>query len=744
MANEKLYYPRINSTDRNILHEDGGGIVMTNQGKFMFSSLSKEKLNELKELQYNGVLPIEFNNMSIIGIMNEDSLPQNNIIEGNINRTTLIDPTGINPPPPSSNNICGGEEIDNNEFQEAAKIFSLWEELNSNGGNSNLSFYDNNRYFKSINQLSNLFITSDYQQIISKVGLNGASFKNLGWEQYGSGESSLLSNIGFFYSDYWIKNNNNDLGKLNNQYQKQFTQTSTNQNINRSIFDIQTLPSGLRTICLRTNYNSGKTWINRILTTVGPNYMNEPTLGITIAESKEGSSGLPFSDKAKKFFDQYDQIIVLYNRDKQKFLEQLAKETKDFTVRLVDQGNNLRFKTQPNAFKDFYSIYVDLSLAIALKYKDCPDEYTVAGSVQQQSQQSQKTNNKVVSKTITEEEDEGLYEIEFEALPTNENDINNNFINTGVENGGGVNDPNEFKIIAKNVLDVSNEKNPNLINIELITVAISKGESLYTIKKTGTVTDDVNNALKSCKTGAKNALEVAVNMNPVNSDNIFNRSLPRWKYDNKNLILNAIVNKLGCPQNLHCAAGISLSFIIFNQNTFQNKSSEAGGFPISNSSYIVPTKDFTGQKVSFEKKADWNPKNQTLTESGINKFNQAKNFKGGIFTVGSSSSGHIGMIWYIALEELKNQKGNVLGQQGFFYTLEFNTAPDNQTTGGKLSFRKRLIGGSWDERLGGDTYPVWFGDTSVYTGGGWAPNGLGNDNRYSFGNSLDYIKNVNK
>ena len=758
MANEKLYYPSINSTDRQILHEDGGGIVMTDQGKFMYSSLSQEKLEELKELQFNGNLPTDFNDVSIIGIMNQTSQPQNNIEEGSSNRTTLLDPTGTNPESPASNNICGGVEVDNTEFQEATKIFSLWEELNSNGGVTNMAFYDNNKYVKSTDQLNTLFITPDLQQIISKVGLNSAPFKNLGWGQYGSGQPSLLANVGFFYSDYWTKNlaPNNPLGKLNNQYQKQFKQTSNNQTLNKNIFDIQTLPSGLRTMCLRTNYNSGKIWVNRILTAIGPNYMNSG-FGITIAESREGSGGLPFDDKVQRFFTQYDQIIALYNQDKQKFLEQLAKETKDFTVRLVDQGSDPRFKAQPAAFKDFYSIYIDLALAIAFKYKDCPNEFEVVGNVANQPKQTtKKPTNKVSNKNEIVSEDEGLYQIEFDALPTNEDEVVDDFKNTGVEDGGGVNDPNELIRSSKNVIDASNEKKTNL-NLNVVTISFLSGKgttgstaagstagggSLYTIKKTGVVNDDVNNALISCKTGAKNALEVAVRMNPKGAGVIFNNSLPEWAYNDKNLILNAIVNKLACPQRFHCAAGISLSFMVFNQNTFKDKSSEAGGFPSSNSSHIVPTKEFTGQKVSFDKGTDWDPKNETLTQSGINKFNQAKNFKGGIFTIGTSGAGHIGMIWYIALEELKDKKGNVLGQRGYFYTLEFNTALKNQTTGGTLAFRKRLIGASWGARSGGDKHPVWFGDTSIYKGGNWAINGLGNDNSYLFGTSITYSKQI--
>ena len=476
--------------------------------------------------------------------------------------------------------------------------------------------------------------------------------------------------------------------------------------------------------------------------------------GITIVESREGSGGLSFDNKVQRFYDQYDQIIALYNQDKQKFLEALAKETKDFTVRLVDQGGDPRFKAQPNAFKDFYSIYVDLALAIALKYKDCPNEFEVVGNVTSQpTQTTKKTTNNVANKAEIVSEDEGLYKIEFDALPTNENEVVDDFSNTGVEEGGGVNDPNELVRSSKTVVDVSNEKKVD-IKLNVVTISflsgkgagstVAAGGSLYTIKKTGVVSDDVNNALISCKTGAKNALEVAVRMNPKGAGVIYNNSLPEWAYNDKNLILNAIVNKLGCPQRLHCAAGISLSFMVFNQNTFKDKSSEAGGFPVSNSSYIVPTKDFTGQKVSFEKGVDWDPKNKTLTQSGIDKFNQAKNFKGGIFTIGTGGAGHIGMIWYIALEELKDKNGNTLGQRGYFYTLEFNTSPQNQTTGGSLAFRKRLIGASWGARSGGDKHPVWFGDPSVYTGGNWAINGLGNDNSYLFGTSVAYSKQINK
>ena len=760
MEEKKLYYPKINPSDTQLISNDGGGILMNSEGKFMFSSVSQEKLEELYALDYNGKLPTNFNDVSIIGIMNQTSSPRTEIEEGNNNRTSIINPTSdTTTPAPPSNNICGGSGIDNKEFEEAAKVFSLWEELNSDAGNAGTLVFDNNGYKQNINFFNSLFNNPEIVKVIDQtIDLSSdVSLINLGWRRYGSGKDTLPANIGFMYSDYWVtnKDKNNTLSGDFASWKKNFINTLDNTTVLRSIFDIQTLPSGLRTMCLRTNYNSGQLWINRILITIGPDYLNIPNLGITIKESR--SDGLSFDTKIAKFVTQYDQIIALYNKDKQTFLETLAKETTDFTVRLVDQGGITRYKERPDDFKVFYEVYINLSLSIALKYKDCPNEYILGTTTPTvtTTPPPPPTQQKPSEKKITTgEQEEGLYEVEFNSLPDNEDEEDEDWINDGAF--GGVNNGDDLMILSQGqVIDISNtgKVNPgvNIVTIEFGSstgsggggggggggLGISEG---YTLKATGIINDDINNALKTCK-GASNVIETALKMNPLGYPP-FNPQLPVWAYNNNNLILQAIQNKLGCPLNLHCAAGISLSFIVFNQTDFKNKSSEAGGFPITNSSYIVPTKKFTGVRVGFEKNIDWDPKTKCLTQSGIQKFEQAKKLTGGIFTIGSATAGHTGMIYYLELADKIDKKGNVLGKVGYYYTLEFNTHTKNQTSGGYLCFRRRPIGGNWGAKAGGDTLPVWFGDTSVYNGGKWAPNGLGSSNKYTFGESISFSKNI--
>lgn len=752
MVEEKKYYPDKKPNDLQVLHEDGGGMLMNDQGKFMFSSLSPEKTEELKTINFNGNVKTNFNDISIVGIFNQNSQPQTTLEEGNSNKTSIINPTTQTAiQSPLSNNSCGGTNKDNNEFGEASKIFSLWENLNSNNGDEDIKFYQDNSFTRSSNFINTLINDPKIvSTITSNISLNETKFKNLGWNNFGSGKKSLRENIDYFFTDYWLTNAQNELGK-DKTYFKQVTNPALNITDQRNIFDIQILPSGLRTMALRNCYNSGKLWIVRILAAIGPDYMPNSGLGITIKESR--SDGLSFEEKKKKWADQYDQIITLYNKDKQSFLELLAKETKDFYTRYTEQQSTIkestnydRFSAQPSAFKTFYNTYVDLSLNIALKYKDCPNEYQISGTVTTTESTPAKTeDNKAI---IYTEDYEGLYEAEFEGLPTNEDEVIIKIDNDGVETAGGVNEGNVLIIQSKGkVVDVSNEKKSNNI-IDLVTINSlnssktgGSSNNIYTLEATGVVSDDINNALKTCKPNSANVLEVAVKMNPRGAG-IFNKKLPEWSYGNDNLILQAIQNKLGCPTNLHCGAGISLSFIIFNQDDYKTKSNESGGFPLSNSSYIVPSKQFNGNKVSFEKGTDWDPKTQCLTPNGIQKFEQAQKFTGGIFTVGDSSNGHTGMIWYLSLEEIKDKKGNLIGKRGTYYTLEFNTAAKNQSSGGQLAFRKRVIGGSWGARCGGDTLPVWLGDTGGFKGGNWALKGLGNSNTYTFGESVAYAKNI--
>jgi hypothetical protein len=161
-----------------------------------------------------------------------------------------------------------------------------------------------------------------------------------------------------------------------------------------------------------------------------------------------------------------------------------------------------------------------------------------------------------------------------------------------------------------------------------------------------------------------------------------------------------------------CASGVSFAFLALNQTSEELKtiSNKNGGFPCSTSSYIVPTKQFTGNKVAFVLGADFNAKGQ-LTDSGITKWNSIQSFKGAVFTVGSSAAGHIGFILHV---ENPKSGGFVL------HTLECNV-------GRSLKFLKRYIGGNWGAYSGGANTNIYIGDISSYTGGAYAINGIGSD-----------------
>lgn len=68
------YFSKQNPTDISIQSEDGGGLVFTNKGKFIFGAKTQAELNELNKTKYQGDLDINPNtNTSFIGIMNDNS-----------------------------------------------------------------------------------------------------------------------------------------------------------------------------------------------------------------------------------------------------------------------------------------------------------------------------------------------------------------------------------------------------------------------------------------------------------------------------------------------------------------------------------------------------------------------------------------------------------------------------------------------------------------------------------------------
>jgi hypothetical protein len=428
MANDKIYPIDMNPKDILLQNEGGGGMIMNDQFIGIVGNMlpnQKELLDGQDNVNGTNIQTDKFSSNIIITNASSNPIAVGDL--GSKNFDSLDQSIGTDQVlTPAPNDHCGGENLLNYEFQEASINFSLWEEVNSNGGGK-LNFFDSNNYLKTESQLKKLLFTTELIDIIKKeIPIDGTNFKNLGWNRYGSGSTTLQDSIAYFYDNYFISNEKNSLGKIKDNLKLMKNNFKTNKFEVRSIFDIQTLPSGLRTMALQNCYNSGDKWISRILTTIGPDRMNilNGILGITIQQSKTGGVGsLSLNDKTKKFFDQYDDIINAYNNDKTLFLQTLATETKEWYGRLVDQGgtsNDTRYKQQSKTFKEFYNVYVDIALATALKYADCPNEYEVTGDAPATPTPSPSvasvTNNQ--PPPTKSEEEEGIYDAEF--LPATE------------------------------------------------------------------------------------------------------------------------------------------------------------------------------------------------------------------------------------------------------------------------------------------------------------------------------------
>jgi hypothetical protein len=785
MVNKK-FKTNIVPTDLSIQGEDGGGIHFNKQGKFIFGAKQKNVLDGLNEENYEGTVNVSPNNQSYFAITNEDS----NAIDvdiANKNNYSLFEPSEDNIlTTDSDKNKCGGDNISSTEFISSSIEYSNHENKNT----------------------------------------------VLGWSSYGSGQSTLGANMKFMFNDYWITNSQNDLKNIDKTYTRSFTNTITGTKEERNIFDIQTLPSGLRSMLLRVNYNSGLAWLSRLLVAVNSLDKN---LGINVDQSSVGTTdpcdskkvlpSLPIEEKKVKFRDQYSDILSLYQDRKEQFLQALKKELDRYYSKLVDQRvcsqsktfnelkkkypkanyskvgdlglndynyNDYRFAKDTNAFKTFYSDYNKLAYDIGSQFIDCPDEYTVSISLpkltplvsvpiplvsvpipspsltpaktSEDPDRQKKINiaycslqNNIITEgdnketswdnykqanNITDDEietaniycknQEDTYDALF--LPSSEDLPIVIEVNDGVEEGGGINDEESTVILSTATSEGS-------ANIGGGSGGEGNNDAGYKPSITDNITDNENKALLSCKTGATNVFEVSIRMNPSNHLSIPNASLPKWKYNAQtNLILSAIGNKFKYAEKViqyHCAAGILISAYVFHNSDLTNKTLVSGGFPPSLSSYIVPSYKMSN-KVKFEKNVDFGDGNY-LTDSGVNKFKQAQSFKGGIFTVGTIGSGHIGMIYYLELKSFNTKSG--VKYKGYYHTLEFNTGVKNISTGGQLAFCKRTIGGSWGKRCGYNNNPVWFGDTSGWGGGTWSANGLGNDNNFSFGSSKSWSKN---
>jgi len=220
MANS--YFANQNLNDITIQSKDGGGMTLTNQGKFLFGAKLPSVNQQLNEEFYQGTVDINANtNSSFVGVMNAQSEP----IDLNISNTNQYSLFA-----PSENTIIQTKlpkDDCSNLFNDTSTVLLNWENDN----------------------------------------------RNLGWGPYGIKEAQKLG-IGptdlkkaqdYTLVNYWLSNNKNDgvggFDKFGSLYK------------NDPKLIINNLPPGLRIMASQFNFNSGQWW-TRIIVAVGEDFLN--------------------------------------------------------------------------------------------------------------------------------------------------------------------------------------------------------------------------------------------------------------------------------------------------------------------------------------------------------------------------------------------------------------------------------------------------------------------------------------
>lgn len=235
------------------------------------------------------------------------------------------------------------------------------------------------------------------------------------------------------------------------------------------------------------------------------------------------------------------------------------------------------------------------------------------------------------------------------------------------------------------------------------------------------------------------------------------------------------------PDNLFCSMGIGTAFAACNPQK-GNIYSNTGGFPKNASSQII-NKNVFKSVITFASNSDYDVKGY-LTDTGLEKVENIRNWKGAVYSFTyQNGTGHIGMVlgaeilqdpiskkyrcwlytieyntkissandpsvidnpdefirqnlakpgvnYYLYTEQLKNPKYKLLRPNGVIDEQWIEGGGDERT-GGKLSFRLRLLGGKGTKPITKYT----LGNTESFSGGSWAPNGLTQANEYlSIGN----------
>ena len=447
MANDKIYPIDMGVKDILLQNEGGGGMIMNNQFIGIVGNMlpnQKKLLDEQDNIKGTNIQTDKFSSNIIITNATSNPIAVGDLASKNFD--SLDQSIGADQVvAPTVNNNCGGEGLLNYEFQEIAKNIAAFRELwRPRIDNTKKSVepttkpkkgiidskYQNEKV-KTEQQLKDLLIDQPIIDIIkSKITLDGSNFFNV--FNYQKDNYILSNTIKMSYTDRWIHDEDTDkysLGKVKDKIKYFKNNNGTNKFESRSIFDIQTLPSGLRSLIYasRLTLMHDNDWPAVLLVAIGPEELNILTgLGITKAQAfndnntdnaKALKKALSDDEIYKKFFEQYDDIINAYNDDKTKFLNTLYKIIKEEfekeSAYWIKKGEESQWYYD-NIDKGYGFTLLDIGLSIALKYVDCPDEYEVISNVP-----TTPTPSVAVTTTVTpppptkSEEEEGIYNAEF-------------------------------------------------------------------------------------------------------------------------------------------------------------------------------------------------------------------------------------------------------------------------------------------------------------------------------------------
>jgi len=471
MASDRKFHTSVNNTDIIQQSEDGGGIKLTTNGKFIFGAKHQNVIDQLTDENYNGTVDVNANNQSFIAVMNEDShaieveVPINHFTSLEIPTDNVVTSTQTQP------NEQNNKECDYIEYLPIRSILpsgKIDKSLKVSGVISSITtFINHENDYKKLGwgnygvSSAKLFWNETYPNYTYSDGEKYPYFPNL------KAKIKDPSNLTFDEALFNFVEVTTDFERsINDKTKADKILNDTNDDQIRYIklYNGETLqyedpikyyivtdapliafPSSLRIMMSRGIYNSGYiTTVSRLLVTthkLAKAKDPQTKLGITEEESTNGGkdpltktklNSLSDSQKLNKYAKQIDDILALYNNDKTNFLKALKDEFDRFYNKFVDQRREpnssafqQRFKDNESEFRKFYNEYNQKALDGALNVIDCPNQpilmpRSYAPPQTQQTTTTTKTTTKTTPTPTPEEEQEDIYEANF--LPLIEND----------------------------------------------------------------------------------------------------------------------------------------------------------------------------------------------------------------------------------------------------------------------------------------------------------------------------------